>query len=137
MITVRIICGAYGFRTENGRLAPVYQGQVVTLDDAEAEALIRNGDAEAVFLPGNATSDADPEQDPPEQEEAAESHTEASDGGSAPEDMTFEELKALAVSLGLPAGRYRSKKALRDAIAAAGADQQPPDLSASEVIHGV
>ncbi len=143
---VKILCGAYG-RHVNNIVKPVFQGEIVDLDSAEAQRLVGIGHAEyAPDADGAPLSGAGTEKtggNLSEEEKAAERPTEGVFvENMALEDMSFDMLKQLAAQMGIEdIGKLRSKQALREAIAQAKSAEdeeiigaEPPDLSASGVV---
>ena len=116
---VKIIAGVYGYRDQNGFLKPKGEGEVIDIDDIEAERLIGLCVASAVEPVASQDSipDAfdDSEGDKSEAEEEAVS--EATDDEYVDyNDMSFEELKESAELLGIDTSKLRSKKAVIKAI---------------------
>ena len=126
---VRIISGTYGHRPilPNGKkshyVIPVKAGEApIDLDKAEADRLIGLGVAEAVKTEENKA----PETEAPEG--ASESKTE----GLSLEEMSFNELKALAQEKGIDIGGIRSKAGLVEAITAEA--EELPSFDAQDVV---
>ncbi len=110
---VKIIAGTYGYRDEKGHLRPKGAGEVVNVDEAEAQRLVNIGIAEASDLPFSEPLDGegvDYTLDDVEGQEEA---------GISAEDMSFEQLKDAAEQMGINTAKLRSKKVLIDAITAA------------------
>lgn len=119
---VKIIAGVYGYRDQNGFLKPKGEGEVIDIDDTEAERLIGLCVASA-FEPvasQDSIPDAfdDSEGDTTDESEAEEEAvSEAVDDEYVDyNDMSFEELKESAELLGIDTSKLRSKKAVIKAI---------------------
>lgn len=125
---VKIISGTYGHRPilPNGQkshyVIPVKPGNPpIDVEEAEGERLIGLGVAEAVQAenikaPGK---------------EAAETAPEAENKGVSLEEMSFNELKALAQENGVDVSGIRSKSGLIEAITAA---EEAPSFDAQDVV---
>lgn len=137
---VKILCGAYGHHIGN-IVKPVYRGEVVDLGNEEAEDIVKIGAAE--YVP-EAVSVTIPEPEDiqtggnlPEEPEAPEEGILATTDGPL-EEMSFSELKRVAVEIGIEnIGRYRSKAALIEAIKDNTIEvdetmEEPPVLTAAE-----
>lgn len=132
---VRITAGTYGYRDDKGHLKPKNSGDTVLLDDAEAERLINLGVAEEISTEeaGGAAPEVSDESainNTPNGEKAEEmAGNEVVVDEMAIEDMTFDQLKSVAEQMGLPhVGKYRSKKALMDAIEAESLGAAEPEV---------
>ena len=120
---VKIIAGVYGYRDRNGFLKPKGEGEVIDIDDTEAERLIELGVASAVepvasqdSIP-DAFDDSEGDTTPDESEAEEEAVSEATDDEYVDyNDMSFEELKESAELLGIDTSKLRSKKAVIKAI---------------------
>ena len=116
---VKIVAGVYGYRDQNGFLKPKGEGEVIDIDDAEAERLIGLGVASAVEPVASQDSIPDVFDDSegdttPDESEAV---SEATDDEYVDyNDMSFEELKESAELLGIDTSKLRSKKAVIKAI---------------------
>ena len=107
---VKIIAGTYGYRDEKGHLRPKGAGEVVNVDEAEAQRLVGFGIAEASDLPLSEPVDDEAVDYTPNGVEGQE------EAGIGVEDMSFERLKDAADQMGINTAKLRSKKALIDAI---------------------
>lgn len=120
---VKIIAGVYGYRDQNGFLKPKGEGEVIDIDDTEAERLIGLGVASSVepvasqdSIP-DAFDDSEGYTTPDESEAEEEAVSEATDDEYVDyNDMSFEELKESAELLGIDTSKLRSKKAVIKAI---------------------
>ena len=130
---VKIISGTYGHRPilPNGQkshyVIPVRAGEApIEVNEAEGERLIGLGVAEAVQAEKIKAPKA----------EAAEGASEAETEGASLEDMSFNELKALAQEMGLDVGGIRSKAGMIEAITTAQEDPGDgfPSLDAQDVV---
>ena len=120
---VKIIAGVYGYRDQNGFLKPKGEGEVIDIDDTEAERLIELGVASAVepVAPQDSIPDVFDDSEGytthDESEDEEESVSEATDDEYVDyNDMSFEELKESAELLGIDTSKLRSKKAVIKAI---------------------
>ena len=125
---VKIISGTYGHRPilPNGQkshyVLPVRAGEApIDVTEAEGERLIGLGVAEAV----QAEKIKAPKQEPVEKAPEAENE------GTRLEDMSFNELKALAQENGVDVSGIRSKSGLIEAINAA---EEAPSFDAQDVV---
>ena len=125
---VKIISGTYGHRPilPNGQkshyVIPVRAGEApIDVTEAEGERLIGLGVAEAV----QAEKIKAPKQEP------VEKASEAENEGTRLEDMSFNELKALAQENGVDVSGIRSKSGLIEAINAA---EEAPSFDAQDVV---
>lgn len=125
---VKIISGTYGHRPilPNGQkshyVIPVRAGEApIDVTEAEGERLIGLGVAEAV----KAEKIKAPKQEPVEKAPEAENE------GTRLEDMSFNELKALAQENGVDVSGIRSKSGLIEAINAA---EEAPSFDAQDVV---
>ena len=125
---VKIISGTYGHRPilPNGQkshyVIPVRAGEApIDVTEAEGERLIGLGVAEAV----QAEKIKAPKQEPVEKAPEAENE------GTRLEDMSFNELKALAQENGVDVSGIRSKSGLIEAINAA---EEAPSFDAQDVV---
>ena len=125
---VKIISGTYGHRPilPNGQkshyVIPVRPGEApIDVTEAEGERLIGLGVAEAV----QAEKIKAPKQEPVEKAPEAENE------GVSLEDMSFNELKALAQENGVDVSGIRSKSGLIEAINAA---EEAPSFDAQDVV---
>ena len=125
---VKIISGTYGHRPilPNGQkshyVIPVKPGNPpIDVEEAEGERLIGLGVAEAVQAEKIKAPKA----------EAAEGASEAQTEGTSLEEMSFNELKALAQENGIDIGGIRSKAGLIEAITAA---EEAPTFDAQDVV---
>lgn len=125
---VKIISGTYGHRPilPNGQkshyVIPVRAGEApIDVEKAEGERLIGLGVAEAV----QAEKIKAPKQEPVEKAPEAENE------GVSLEDMSFNELKALAQENGVDVSGIRSKSGLIEAINAA---EEVPSFDAQDVV---
>lgn len=125
---VKIISGTYGHRPilPNGQkshyVIPVRAGEApIDVTEAEGERLIGLGVAEAV----QAEKIKAPKQEPVEKAPEAENE------GTRLEDMSFNELKALAQETGVDVSGIRSKSGLIEAINAA---EEVPSFDAQDVV---
>ena len=125
---VKIISGTYGHRPilPNGQkshyVIPVRAGEApIDVTEAEGERLIGLGVAEAV----QAEKIKAPKQEPVEKAPEAENE------GVSLEDMSFNELKALAQENGVDVSGIRSKSGLIEAINAA---EEAPSFDAQDVV---
>ena len=125
---VKIISGTYGHRPilPNGQkshyVIPVRAGEApIDVTEAEGERLIGLGVAEAV----KAEKIKAPKQEPVEKAPEAENE------GTRLEDMSFNELKALAKENGVDVSGIRSKSGLIEAINAA---EEAPSFDAQDVV---
>lgn len=125
---VKIISGTYGHRPilPNGQkshyVIPVRAGEApIDVTEAEGERLIGLGVAEAV----QAEKIKAPKQEPVEKAPEAENE------GTRLEDMSFNELKALAQETGVDVSGIRSKSGLIEAINAA---EEAPSFDAQDVV---
>ena len=144
MKDVKIICGAYGHHI-GGIVKPIYKGQTVTLPDAEAEYLVKTGAGEIIAheadgAPAPATGGEWAGGNLSEEPETEETAILATTDGPL-EEMSFNELKQLAIKIGIEdIGKYRSKAALIAVIEENTmspdeiTDEAPPELTASEVM---
>lgn len=120
---VKIVAGVYGYRDQNGFLKPKGEGEVIDIDDTEAERLIGLGVASAVepvasqdSIP-DVSDDSEDDTTPDESESEEEAVSEAIDDEYVDyNDMSFEELKESAELLGIDTSKLRSKKAIIKAI---------------------
>lgn len=120
---VKIVAGVYGYRDQNGFLKPKGEGEVIDIDDTEAERLIGLGVAYAVepvasqdSIP-DASDDSEGDTTNDESEAEEEAVSEATDDEYVDyNDMSFEELKESAELLGIDTSKLRSKKAVIKAI---------------------
>lgn len=126
---VKIISGTYGHRPilPNGQkshyVIPVRAGEApIDVDKAEADRLIGLGVAEAVKA----------EKIKAQKEEAPEGASEHKEEGTTLDEMSFNDLKALAQENGIDITGIRSKSGLIEAITA-GADA-PPAFDAQDVV---
>lgn len=126
---VKIISGTYGHRPilPNGQkshyVIPVRAGEApIDVDKAEADRLIGLGVAEAVKA----------EKIKAPKEEAPEGASEPKEEGTTLEEMSFNDLKALAQENGIDITGIRSKSGLIEAITA-GVDV-PPSFDAQDVV---
>lgn len=126
---VKIISGTYGHRPilPNGQkshyVIPVRAGEApIDVDKAEADRLIGLGVAEAVKA----------EKIKAQKEEAPEGASEPKEEGTTLEEMSFNDLKALAQENGIDITGIRSKSGLIEAITS-GADA-PPAFDAQDVV---
>lgn len=120
---IKIVAGVYGYRDQNGFLKPKGEGEVIDIDDTEAERLIELGVASAVELVASqgsipdAFDDSEGDTTPDESEAEEEAVSEATgDEYVDYNDMSFEELKESAELLGIDTSKLRSKKAVIKAI---------------------
>lgn len=127
---VKIISGTYGHRPilPNGQkshyVIPVRAGEApIEVNEAEGERLIGLGVAEAVQAEKFKAPKA----------EAAEGASEAETEGVSLEDMSFDDLKALAQEKGIDIKGIRSKAGVIEAINAR-ADEAPPAFDAQDVV---
>ncbi len=125
---VKIISGTYGHRPilPNGQkshyVIPVRAGEApIDVTEAEGERLIGLGVAEAV----QAEKIKAPKQEPVEKAPEAENE------GVSLEEMSFNELKALAQENGVDVSGIRSKSGLIEAINAA---EEVPSFDAQDVV---
>lgn len=125
---VKIISGTYGHRPilPNGQkshyVIPVRAGEApIDVPEAEGERLIGLGVAEAV----QAEKLKAPKHEP------VEKAPEAENDGTRLEDMSFNELKALAQENGVDVSGIRSKSGLIEAINAA---EEAPSFDAQDVV---
>jgi hypothetical protein len=125
---VKIISGTYGHRPilPNGQkshyVIPVRAGEApIDVEKAEGERLIGLGVAEAV----QAEKIKAPKQEPVEKAPEAENE------GVSLEEMSFNELKALAQENGVDVSGIRSKSGLIEAINAA---EEVPSFDAQDVV---
>lgn len=125
---VKIISGTYGHRPilPNGQkshyVIPVRAGEApIDVTEAEGERLIGLGVAEAV----QAEKIKAPKQEP------VEKAPEAKNEGVSLEEMSFNELKALAQENGVDISGIRSKSGLIEAINAA---EEAPSFDAQDVV---
>ena len=125
---VKIISGTYGHRPilPNGQkshyVIPVRAGEApIDVEEAEGERLIGLGVAEAV----QAEKIKAPKQEPVEKAPKAENE------GVSLEEMSFNELKALAQENGVDVSGIRSKSGLIEAINAA---EEAPSFDAQDVV---
>lgn len=125
---VKIISGTYGHRPilPNGQkshyVIPVRAGEApINVEKAEGERLISLGVAEAV----QAEKIKAPKQEPVEKAPEAENE------GVSLEEMSFNELKALAQENGVDVSGIRSKSGLIEAINAA---EEAPSFDAQDVV---
>jgi hypothetical protein len=125
---VKIISGTYGHRPilPNGQkshyVIPVRAGEApIDVTEAEGERLIGLGVAEAV----QAEKIKAPKQEPVEKAPEAENE------GVSLEEMSFNELKALAQENGVDVSGIRSKSGLIEAINAA---EEAPSFDAQDVV---
>lgn len=125
---VKIISGTYGHRPilPNGQkshyVIPVRAGEApIDVTEAEGERLIGLGVAEAV----QAEKIKAPKQEP------VEKAPEAENDGVSLEEMSFNELKALAQENGVDVSGIRSKSGLIEAINAA---EEAPSFDAQDVV---
>ena len=125
---VKIISGTYGHRPilPNGQkshyVIPVRAGEApIDVEEAEGERLIGLGVAEAV----QAEKIKAPKQEPVEKDPEAENE------GVSLEEMSFNELKALAQENGVDVSGIRSKSGLIEAINAA---EEAPSFDAQDVV---
>ena len=125
---VKIISGTYGHRPilPNGQkshyVIPVRAGEApIDVTEAEGERLIGLGVAEAV----QAEKIKAPKQEPVEKAPEAENE------GTRLEDMSFNELKAIAQETGVDVSGIRSKSGLIEAINAA---EEVPSFDAQDVV---
>jgi hypothetical protein len=125
---VKIISGTYGHRPilPNGQkshyVIPVRAGEApIDVEEAEGERLIGLGVAEAV----QAEKIKAPKQEPVEKAPEAENE------GVSLEEMSFNELKALAQENGVDVSGIRSKSGLIEAINAA---EEAPSFDAQDVV---
>ena len=125
---VKIISGTYGHRPilPNGQkshyVIPVRAGEApIDVEEAEGERLIGLGVAEAV----QAERIKAPKQEPVEKAPEAENE------GVSLEEMSFNELKALAQENGVDVSGIRSKSGLIEAINAA---EEAPSFDAQDVV---
>lgn len=120
---IKIVAGVYGYRDQNGFLKPKGEGEVIDIDDMEAERLIGLGIASAVepvasqdSIP-DAFDDSEGDTTPDESEAEEEAVSETADDEYVDyNDMSFEELKESAELLGIDTSKLRSKKAVIKAI---------------------
>lgn len=127
---VKIISGTYGHRPilPNGQkshyVIPVRAGEApIEVNDAEGERLIGLGVAEAVQAEKIKAPKA----------EAAEGASEAETEGVSLENMSFDDLKALAQEKGIDIKGIRSKAGVIEAINA-GEEEAPPAFDAQDVV---
>ena len=120
---VKIVAGVYGYRNQNGFLKPKGEGEVIDIDDTEAERLIGLGVASAVEPVASQDSIQDAFDDSEGNTTTDESETEEEAVSEATDDeyvdyndMSFEELKESAELLGIDTSKLRSKKAVIKAI---------------------
>jgi len=125
---VKIISGTYGHRPilPNGQkshyVIPVRAGEApIDVTEAEGERLIGLGVAEAV----QAEKIKAPKQEPVEKAPEAENE------GVSLEEMSFNELKALAQENGVDVSGIRSKSGMIEAINAA---EEAPSFDAQDVV---
>ena len=116
---VKIIAGVYGYRDQNGFLKPKGEGEVIDIDDTEAERLIGLGVASAVEPVASQDSIQDAFDDSEGNTTTDESETEEEAVSEATDDeyveyndMSLEELKESAELLGIDTSELRSKKAV-------------------------
>ena len=126
---VKIISGTYGHRPilPNGEkshyVIPVRAGEApIAVDEAEGKRLIALGVAEAVEVENVTVSGA----------EAIEEELEPQAEDISLEDMTFNELKALAQERGIGIGGIRSKAGMIEAIKAK--SEEAPGFDAQDVV---
>jgi hypothetical protein len=155
---VKIISGTYGHRPllPNGKhspyLNPVKAGSPpIDVDEAEAKRLISLGVAEPVEPRKNTAPVTEAVEKAPEAEAEEETVTEAVEeapeaeeetvtgnlDGADLEDMSFNDLKALAKDMGIDAGKFKSKAALIKAISEVEVEapaEDLPDLEAEDVV---
>lgn len=129
MKTVKILCGGYGLniRTANGvRTKLILKGQIVELEDDEAEELIRaNMAAEAVATSAAGDAPLAPGGDTPPEETALESSGGLSLDTDQLRQMTNAALSKLAEDMGLDPSRCRTKAELVELIAAVPVSVEP------------
>ncbi len=129
MKTVTILCGGYGLniRTENGiRTKLILKGQIVELEDAEAEELIRaNMAAEAVATSTAGDSPLAPGGDTPPEKTPLEGTGGLSLDPDQLRQMTNAALSKLAEDMGLDPSRCRTKAELIELIAAVPVSVEP------------
>lgn len=137
MRTVKIVSGGYGYRAGEKKSVELKDGRSAPfeLDDAEAARIIALGIAEyaetevATPVPDKETETAGV--NTAETANAAEGEHE----GGAPDldNMTFAELKELAIKRGIKGiGKLKSKAALINAILES--EDAPPELGAEEPV---
>ena len=120
---IKIVAGVYGYRDQNGFLKPKGEGEVIDIDDTEAERLIGLCVASSVEPVASQDSipdvfcDSEGDTTPDESEAEEEACSEATDDEYVDyNDMSFEELKESAKLLGIDTSKLRSKKAVIKAI---------------------
>ena len=116
---IKIVAGVYGYRDQNGFLKPKGEGEVIDIDDTEAERLIGLGVASAVDPVASQDSipDASDDSECDTTTDESEAVSEATDDEYVDyNDMSFEELKESAELLGIDTSKLRSKKAIIKAI---------------------
>ena len=125
-----------GIKTTDGR-SPIYPGSVAEVSDADGLCMIERGCATEVITgasvrTGSAAPVSKPVDNPPEIENARNEPSEGENGGL--EEMSFNELKAMAKGLGVETGKIKSKAGMIQAITAA-QSADFPDLAPQDVIE--
>lgn len=119
MKTVKIKCGAYGHRAKGSSFVSIVaRGESCIVDDEEAKRLVDLG----VALIIGEVPNAEPAPVPVVEESVEDEQPEEEIDLSA---MRFDELKKLAIEMGIYEGKLNSKAKLIDAIRAAEAEEAP------------
>lgn len=143
MAKIRIISGTYGFRASPGIVEPkTPEDEPFEVSEQEAMRLVDKGVAAYVgagpdIIKAEDIVEPEPEKAEELLSEAVEETPEDEPEEKSLEDMKFDELKAVALSLGLDIKPLVSKKLLREAIAARQAElpeEDVPELSAGDAI---
>jgi hypothetical protein len=132
---IRAYC-VLGIKTKDGR-SPVYPGSVAEVSDDDGLRMIERGcavevNAGASVRTGKAAPAPQPGENPLETGNAQNEPSEGENEGL--EEMSFNELKAMAKELGIETGKIKSKAGMIDAITAA-QSADFPDLAPQDVIE--
>lgn len=125
-----------GIKTLDGR-SPIYPGSVAEVSEADGLCMIEKGYAKevgagAAVRSGVAAPVPGTGENPSEDVNAQNEPSEGENEGL--EEMSFNELKAMAKELGIETGKIKSKAGMIDAITAA-QSADFPDLAPQDVIE--
>lgn len=128
MVTVKILSGAYGYKTQNGRIRPVPFGQCCRVDDEEAMRLVSIGAAEIVGEMPAKEKPADfvEASEPP----AANQQPKKKRRKGYSNDSSLKELASLCRKRGIRVPAKATKRVLTELLDNAADEEEAPDLSA-------
>lgn len=150
MQEVVILSGAYGARSETGRVCPVFRGERISVSETEARRLLKMGAARLVagvpaVPPAAPRNGPDPDRmptDTPEGKAPAGTETGGEDGPSddldaaALERMTKADLERMAEDMGVDISGAKTKREMAELIAEAGGDDgELPELEGGDIVR--